>query len=83
MGRRDNGSVTIHRTGFYSVDYQLTPLAEVAGQTKTMPDEFIAANGTASPTRSACTCGRCWAPACRRRYRLRLNPVEKVLMPDR
>jgi ATP-dependent phosphofructokinase / diphosphate-dependent phosphofructokinase len=35
------GSVTIHRTGYYSVDYRLTPLAEVAGKTKYMPDEFI------------------------------------------
>ncbi|MBE1237876.1 6-phosphofructokinase [Phaeovibrio sulfidiphilus] len=40
-----DGSVTIHRTGFYSVDYQFTELTEVAGKTRTMPDEFIAANG--------------------------------------
>jgi len=36
------GSVTIHRTGFYSVDYQLTDLNAVAGKTRVMPDEFIA-----------------------------------------
>ncbi len=36
-----DGSITIHRTGFYSVDYRLTPLEEVAGKTRTMPDEFI------------------------------------------
>ena len=42
----DNGSVTIHRTGFYSCEYRLTPLAEVAGKTRTMPDEFIDAAGT-------------------------------------
>jgi 6-phosphofructokinase len=41
-----DGSVTIHRTGFYSVDYQLTPLEAVAGKTKVMPDEFISENGT-------------------------------------
>jgi len=35
------GSVTIHRTGYYSVDYRLTPLEAVAGKTKYMPDEFI------------------------------------------
>lgn len=44
-GDRD-GSVAIKRTGFYSVDYQLLPLAEVAGKTRTMEDEFIAASGT-------------------------------------
>lgn len=36
-----NGSVTIHRTGYYSVDYRLTPLEMVAAKTKVMPDEFI------------------------------------------
>lgn len=36
-----DGSVTIHRTGNYSVDYQLTPLPEIAAKTKTMPSEFI------------------------------------------
>jgi 6-phosphofructokinase 1 len=41
-----DGSVTIKRTGFYSVNYELAPLEEVAGKTRTMPDEFIAASGT-------------------------------------
>jgi ATP-dependent phosphofructokinase / diphosphate-dependent phosphofructokinase len=41
-----NGSVAIKRTGFYSVDYELLPLQEVAGKTRTMDDEFIAAGGT-------------------------------------
>ena len=31
--------------GFYSVDYQLTNLKEVAAKTKHMPDEFINAQG--------------------------------------
>lgn len=39
-----DGSITIHRTGYYSVDYKITPLAEVAGKTKHMPDEFINAS---------------------------------------
>ena len=41
-----DGSVTIHRTGFYSVDYQLSNLRDVAGKTRTMPDEFISESGT-------------------------------------
>ncbi|MCB2290554.1 6-phosphofructokinase [Clostridium sp. CS001] len=36
-----DGSITIHRTGNYSVDYRLTPLEAVAGKTKVMPDNFI------------------------------------------
>jgi 6-phosphofructokinase 1 len=44
-GDRD-GSVVIKRTGFYSVDYELLPLADVAGKTRTMEDEFISESGT-------------------------------------
>jgi 6-phosphofructokinase 1 len=41
-----HGSVTIQRTGSYAVDYRLAALAEVAGGTRKMPDEFIAGPGT-------------------------------------
>jgi ATP-dependent phosphofructokinase / diphosphate-dependent phosphofructokinase len=41
-----DGSVAMRRTGEYSVDYALQPLDEVAGRTRTMEDEFIAASGT-------------------------------------
>lgn len=44
-GDRD-GSVAIRRTGFYSVEYELLALDAVAGKTRTMEDEFIAASGT-------------------------------------
>ena len=44
-GTRD-GSVSIRRTGFYSVDYQLAALSDVAGKTRTMDDAFIADGGT-------------------------------------
>jgi 6-phosphofructokinase 1 len=44
-GDRD-GSVAIKRTGFYSVDYELQALDQVAGKTRTMEDEFIAPSGT-------------------------------------
>ena len=40
-----DGSVVMERTGFYSVDYRLAPLADVAGKTRHMPDEFINAEG--------------------------------------
>lgn len=41
-----NGSVAIKRTGAYSVDYELLALEAVAGKTRVMEDEFIAASGT-------------------------------------
>ncbi|MEN3276317.1 MAG: ATP-dependent phosphofructokinase / diphosphate-dependent phosphofructokinase [Massilia sp.] len=41
-----DGSVAIRRTGFYSVDYELQPLDQVAGRTRTMEDEFISESGT-------------------------------------
>ena len=44
-GERD-GSVAIKRTGYYSVEYELLALDAVAGKTRTMEDEFIAASGT-------------------------------------
>lgn len=40
-----DGSVTIHRTGMYSVEYKLTKLSEVARYTKSMPDNFINEEG--------------------------------------
>jgi len=40
-----DGSITIRRTGYYSVDYQLMALEEIAGKTKVMPDEFINVQG--------------------------------------
>ncbi|SDH24232.1 6-phosphofructokinase [Roseospirillum parvum] len=45
MWENRHGSVTIHRTGFYSVDYQYSDLNAVAGKTRTMPDQFIAPAG--------------------------------------
>jgi ATP-dependent phosphofructokinase / diphosphate-dependent phosphofructokinase len=40
-----DGSITIHRTGYYSVDYKITALKEVAGKTRNMPEEFINIKG--------------------------------------
>jgi 6-phosphofructokinase 1 len=41
-----NGSIVIRRPVLnYSVSYDLVPLVEVAGKTRTMPDEFINAAG--------------------------------------
>jgi 6-phosphofructokinase 1 len=39
-----DGSVSIQRTGYYSVDYKLVDLAKVAGKTRHMPDNFVTAD---------------------------------------
>lgn len=40
-----DGSITIHRTGDYSVDYRLSKLEQVAKYTKHMPEHFINKEG--------------------------------------
>lgn len=40
-----DGSISIQRTGFYSVNYQLEKLSDVARKTRHMPDEFINSSG--------------------------------------
>ena len=45
-----DGSVAIRRTGDYSVDYFLTPLASVARETKPMPRTFINDSGNGVTT---------------------------------
>ncbi len=40
-----DGSICMNRTGYYSVDYQLRDLGEIAGRTKLMPDHFINPEG--------------------------------------
>jgi 6-phosphofructokinase 1 len=46
LGQKRDGSVTIHRIGDYKVEYRLSPLEEIGGKTKVMPDSFISASGT-------------------------------------
>lgn len=77
-----DGSVTIHRTGFYSVDYQLTPLAEVAGKTRVMPDEFIAPSGNDVTDAFRLYLRPLLGSGMPDAYRLRLNRVPKILAPE-
>jgi len=44
--KASNGTVAIKRSGAYSVDYELLALDVVAGKTRVMEDELIAASGT-------------------------------------
>jgi len=78
MSGAGDGSVTIHRCGDYAVEYRLSPLAEIAGKTRVMPDDFIAASGTdvtdAFRTYLAPLLGGGMPEA----SRLRPNPVAKI-----
>ncbi len=77
-----NGSVSIKRTGFYSVDYELLPLAAVAGKTRTMDDEFIAQSGTDVTDAFRLYLRPLLGSRMPDAFRLRPNAVPKVLRPD-
>ncbi len=77
-GGRD-GSVAIKRTGFYSVDYELVPLTAVAGKTRTMEDDFINAEGTDVTDAFRMYLRPLLGSGMPDAYRLRQNPVAKVL----
>ncbi|MGL6110497.1 MAG: 6-phosphofructokinase, partial [Rubrivivax sp.] len=79
-GDRD-GSVTIKRTGFYSADYELVPLTEVAGKTRVMGDVFIAPNGTDVTDAFRLYLRPLLGSGMPDAYRLRPAPVAKVLRP--
>ena len=76
-----NGSVAIKRTGFYSVDYELLPLADVAGKTRTMEDEFLTASGTDVTDAFRLYLRPLLGSGMPDAFRLRPNAVPKVLRP--
>ncbi|MCZ8233782.1 MAG: 6-phosphofructokinase [Inhella sp.] len=80
-GDRD-GSVAIKRTGFYSADYELLPLEAVAGKTRTMEDEFIAACGTDVTDAFRLYLRPLLGSGMPDAFRLRPNAVPKVLNPE-
>ena len=77
-GDRD-GSVAIKRVGTYSVNYELLPLATVAGKTRTMEDEFINEAGTGVTDAFRLYLRPLLGSAMPDAFRLRPNPVPKVL----
>jgi 6-phosphofructokinase len=77
-GDRD-GSVAIKRTGFYSVDYELMALEDVAGKTRVMEDEFISASGTDVTDAFRLYLRPLLGSGMPDAYRLRPAPVEKIL----
>jgi ATP-dependent phosphofructokinase / diphosphate-dependent phosphofructokinase len=79
MWGQRNGSVAIKRTGFYSVDYELVPLTEVAGKTRVMEDVFITESGTDITDAFRLYLRPLLGSDMPDAYRLRPAPVAKVL----
>lgn len=78
MWGSQDGSVAIRRTGFYSVDYALLPLADVAGKTRVMDDAFIAASGTDITDAFRMYLRPLLGSGMPDAFRLRPSPVKKV-----
>ena len=76
---KQDGSVSIQRTGCYAVDYRLTDLAAVGGKTRTMPDSFISADGNGVTDAFHAYLRPLLGADLPQPHRLRLNPVEKIL----
>ena len=79
MWGESSGSVVIERTGYYSVDYRLAPLQDVAGKTRTMPDEFLSASGTDVTDAFRLYLRPLVGKSMPDAYRLRQNKVAKIL----
>jgi len=76
------GSVSIKRTGYYSVDYELVPLESVAGKTRVMEDEFLSSCGTDVTDAFRLYLRPLLGSKMPDAFRLRPNLVAKVLHKD-
>ena len=74
-----DGSITIQRTGEYSVDYRLVPLEEVAGKTRHMPHEFINAAGNNVTDAFRYYCRPLLGSGLQSAHRLRAPRVSRIL----
>ena len=73
-----DGTVTIHRTGSYAVDYRFTDLGEVAGKTRVMDESLLSDSGN-DVTDAFLTYARPLAGTLPTAVRLRDNPVSRIL----
>ncbi len=74
-----DGSITIQRTGEYSVDYRLVPLQDLAGKTRRMPDEFINEAGNNVTDAFRYYCRPLLGSGLQSAHRLRAPTVSKIL----
>lgn len=77
-----DGSITIQRTGWYSVDYQIVPLELIAGKTRHMPDEYINAEGNHVTDAFKFYCRPLLGSGFPSAHRLRANLAPKILRPN-
>lgn len=77
-----DGSITIQRTGWYSVDYQIVPLELIAGKTRHMPDEYINAEGNHVTDAFKMYCRPLLGSGFPTAHRLRANFAPKILRPN-
>lgn len=76
-----DGSITIKRTGFYSVDYQLENIDLIAGKTRVMPDDFINGMGNHVTDAFKYYCRPLLGSAYPTAHRLRAPLAPKLLRP--
>lgn len=74
-----DGSITIKRTGFYSVDYQLEAMDLIAAKTRVMPAEFINAKGNGITDAFKYYCRPLLGSGFPTAHRLRAPMAEKLL----
>lgn len=76
-----DGSITIKRTGFYSVDYQLENIDLIAGKTRVMPDDFINGMGNHVTDAFKYYCRPLLGSGYPTAHRLRAPMAPKILRP--
>ena len=71
-------SITIQRTGYYSVDYKPIELSKIAGKTRHMPDEYINAEGNHITDAFLFYCRPLIGSGFKQAHRIRVPKVEKI-----
>ncbi len=77
-----DGSIAIKRTGFYSVNYELVDLKDIAGKTRLMPDEFINSEGNGVTDAFKFYLRPLIGSGFPNSYRIRVPRVAKILKPN-
>ena len=72
-------SITIQRTGYYSVDYKPIELEKIAGKTRHMPDEFINAEGNHVTDAFLFYCRPLIGSGFKQAHRIRVPKVDKII----
>ncbi len=74
-----DGSISIKRTGNYSVNYSLEKLEDIAGKTRVMPDNFISPEGNNITQDFLFYCRPLVGSGFKQAHRLRVPKADKIL----